>query len=220
MASFAKDCCLGIGNRFPERRVSQAQIIGSVRPEVAFCVWSICRDGLRVAPFDGHTDGDATLRAAGMDGAAWVRWLRAVIGAQERLADVVACGLDKVDRTALRRAGRAAAAPIRFAPPRTRPLLRQWWGEYRDDGRSWRGWMRSGLMLDERHGRRLRAALPSNIGRVTIYLVPYPVGVAAWIEAGVVVIGLRHGETDVTDQVCAALEGVRSLRPDDGRRCR
>jgi hypothetical protein len=49
-------------------------------PEVDFCVWSLRRDGLRLTPFDRHSDGDASLRNAGLTAAAWWAWLTAVVG--------------------------------------------------------------------------------------------------------------------------------------------
>ena len=44
-------------------------------PWIDFCVWVLERDGLRVAPFDRHVDGDGSLRAAGMTPEAWQAWL-------------------------------------------------------------------------------------------------------------------------------------------------
>jgi len=43
-----------------------------------FCVWTLERDGLRVAPFERHADGDGSLRAAGMTPQAWRAWFGGV----------------------------------------------------------------------------------------------------------------------------------------------
>jgi hypothetical protein len=51
-------------------------------PYLDFCVWVLERDGLRVAPFDRHDDGDGSLRAAGMTAAAWRAWLGRVDAAE------------------------------------------------------------------------------------------------------------------------------------------
>src|SRR5205085_7974367 len=48
-------------------------------PEIELCVWLLLRDGLRVAPFDRHRDGDGALRAAGLTAEAWSDWFRAVV---------------------------------------------------------------------------------------------------------------------------------------------
>jgi hypothetical protein len=56
---------------------------------VEFCVWVLLHDGLRVRPFDIHTNGDERLRQLGMDAASWVRWFETVVNRdvedQERL---------------------------------------------------------------------------------------------------------------------------------------
>ena len=38
---------------------------------IDFCVWVLEKDGLRVAPFDQHPDGDGSLRSRGMTAEAW-----------------------------------------------------------------------------------------------------------------------------------------------------
>ena len=48
---------------------------------VDFCIWLLLQDGLRVAPFDQHPDGHASLRRAGLDGDAWLDWTRRVVTA-------------------------------------------------------------------------------------------------------------------------------------------
>jgi hypothetical protein len=42
---------------------------------VAFTVWALQSDGLRVPPFDAHPDGDGRLRAAGLDAEGWLGWV-------------------------------------------------------------------------------------------------------------------------------------------------
>lgn len=42
---------------------------------VAFAVWALLDDGLRVEPFVEHAEGNGGLRAAGLDGATWRAWL-------------------------------------------------------------------------------------------------------------------------------------------------
>lgn len=47
--------------------------------EVDFCIWVLEVDGLHVSPFEYHTGGDGSLRAAGLDGESWQNWLEGMI---------------------------------------------------------------------------------------------------------------------------------------------
>lgn len=47
--------------------------------EVDFCIWVLETDGLRIPPFDHHSEGNGTLQAAGMTEAAWQAWLTRVV---------------------------------------------------------------------------------------------------------------------------------------------
>src|SRR5215831_7984107 len=47
--------------------------------DVNFCVGALLRDGLRVAPFERHPEGDGRLRAAGMTWDHWRRWYERVV---------------------------------------------------------------------------------------------------------------------------------------------
>lgn len=50
----------------------------NTNPMVDFCVWVLEIDGLKVAPFDQHPDGDGSLRAAGLTAHDWQSWLRQI----------------------------------------------------------------------------------------------------------------------------------------------
>lgn len=50
----------------------------STNPMVDFCVWVLEVDGLKVAPFDQHADGDCSLRTAGLTAQDWQAWLRRI----------------------------------------------------------------------------------------------------------------------------------------------
>lgn len=49
-----------------------------------FCVWVLRKDGLQVAPFDAHPDGDHRLQALGLDAEQWLRWVSRVAATQDR----------------------------------------------------------------------------------------------------------------------------------------
>ena len=49
---------------------------------VDFCTWVLEVDGLHVPPFDQHSEGDGSLRAAGLDAEAWQSWLMRVVNLQ------------------------------------------------------------------------------------------------------------------------------------------
>ncbi len=59
-------------------------------PDLDFCVWVLERDGLRVAPFDRHADGDGSLRAAGLAPEAWRAWLGRVNAAGDEYKRLMA----------------------------------------------------------------------------------------------------------------------------------
>ena len=56
-----------------------------VFPPLDFCVHVLLRDGLRIAPFDQHIDGDGSLRELGLDADVWHRWVVTVIERQAML---------------------------------------------------------------------------------------------------------------------------------------
>lgn len=58
-----------------------------VAPGVNFCVLVLQADGLRVAPFDQHPDGDGSLRAAGLTPDTWRSWLADVVTRHQQLAE-------------------------------------------------------------------------------------------------------------------------------------
>jgi hypothetical protein len=82
---------------------------------VAFAVWALLDDGLRVEPFLEHADGNRSLRAAGLDGDTWRSWLLELVArhaqAQESLFESF-------------REHRLHALP-NFADPRVQASLRQ-----------------------------------------------------------------------------------------------
>jgi hypothetical protein len=56
-----------------------------IERSVDFCVRALRIDGLRVAKFDKHPEGDGGLRGNGLDAATWRIWLETVLDAHARL---------------------------------------------------------------------------------------------------------------------------------------
>ncbi|MDV3347973.1 hypothetical protein D0962_33950 [Leptolyngbyaceae cyanobacterium CCMR0082] len=48
-------------------------------PAVDFCIWVLEIDGLNVAPFDKHSDGNGSLRETGMTCHSWQSWLNEIV---------------------------------------------------------------------------------------------------------------------------------------------
>lgn len=55
---------------------------------ISFCVHALVLDGLSVPPFNRHAGGDGSLRALGLDAAAWREWVRALVDAYGTLGSV------------------------------------------------------------------------------------------------------------------------------------
>lgn len=54
--------------------------------EADFCIWVLEIDGLRVPPFEHHSDGDGSLRAAGLDEGSWHAWVREMLRRRDQHA--------------------------------------------------------------------------------------------------------------------------------------
>ncbi|MBE9053665.1 hypothetical protein IQ243_25345 [Nostocales cyanobacterium LEGE 11386] len=50
---------------------------------VDFCIWVLKIDGLRVPPFDQHSDGNRILQDKGLDVESWQSWLAKVVATQD-----------------------------------------------------------------------------------------------------------------------------------------
>ncbi len=82
---------------------------------VAFAVWTLLDDGLRVEPFVEHAEGNGSLRAAGVNGDTWHAWLLELVA---RHAQAQASLFQTF------RASPPSALP-NFADPRVQAALRQ-----------------------------------------------------------------------------------------------
>ena len=185
-----------------------------MRPEVAFCLWALRRDGIKASPFDRHPDGDRLLRSAGLDVDGWMRWIRAVVGAQERFAQAMDDGVASKDSLALRRLGRSAADPVRFAPPKVRRVLSDWWREYRDEGRAWRSSAHRGLISSlDWSGQRAFVASLGELGGVRLYLASYPVPIAMGVAPGTIVLGIPRVDREIATSARKAITDAAQRVP-------
>lgn len=154
-------------------------------PPVAFCVRALVVDGLRVAPFDQHGDGDGRLRQAGLDGGIWRAWLVAILRQRATLADFARTLGTRADRepmlAAARGAGEVLRAPDSFSPgtDQLRERLSDLWAAYSPTGEAWKRRMSE---ASRRHGsdRQQRALWKSltpfhdRLPALTVFLVDYP----------------------------------------------
>jgi hypothetical protein len=56
---------------------------------VAFAVWTLLDDGLRVEPFVEHAEGNGSLRAAGLVGDTWRSWLLELVARHARAEESI-----------------------------------------------------------------------------------------------------------------------------------
>ncbi len=142
--------------------------------------------------------------------------MRAVVSAQERLGMTISGGgREPVDASALRRAGRAAANPVRFAPPKVRGALAQYWCAFRDEGRRWRSSTQPGLIcrLERSEQRALVARLEAEAPGLEIHLAPYPVPTAMAIAPRTIVLGMPAADRDTAQLARAVIVGAIEMLP-------
>ncbi len=195
---------------------------------VDFCLWALEMDGLRVAPFDQHADGDAALRHAGLTAQAWQAWFEAVVAFQGS-----ASRLERVDPPLGSGAGDPAGAtpPVAWpdalvcisksaelwaGAPAVGALLAQWWERYvaLANGRRARASAFLGAFA-HREGRRAlwqdlapyRARLPS----LKAYLVAYPARVLHPIPPASFVVALGAEEPSFEEFHASILRAAEVL---------
>lgn len=197
---------------------------------VDFCVHALLCDGLHVAPFDQHAEGDGTLRQRGLDSEAWRAWLAAVIaqhGLLSVLATAPAIGRDQSEaRARAAEAWDVLRSPGSFCPgtPELRARLDEVWADYEPAGVAWKRTMTMGERgvrhrLAPRHQRWLWQALKrfhERLPTLFVFVVDYPVPVVMTVPPAVAVIASDPSDRDgsaYARQVLAAAEQLSS-RPD------
>jgi hypothetical protein len=187
---------------------------------VSFCVHTLLRDGLRVAPFDHHPDGDGSLRDLGLDADSWHRWVAALIEQYAVLSQSTAA-LSQ-ERTANGRALGIEAATVLLSRPGAacpgtdslRAKLDKIWADHEPAADAWKRSMTMGGRTDRRKGapadqrQRWQALEPfhDRLPTISVFLVDYPVPVVMVFPPSTCVIASGAEAAAYTRQVVAAAE--------------
>lgn len=189
-----------------------------VERSVDFCVYALRRDGLRVAPFDQHPEGDGSLRANGLDAESWQAWLTSVLDAHGRLKAISSAGdLSQVERQQIKEAFDAFSAPAGLCPGSSelRAQLEALWVEYEPTGLRWEDSLTGGptgrvSRFLTRPARQIwKGLLPyhERLATLQVYLVDYPAPAVLTVPPLTCVIAPATADRDgFAGQVVSAAE--------------
>ena len=184
--------------------------------QIGFCLWALQLDGLRIAPYDLHPDGDGSLRALGMTEEAWRTWHDRVLSLAEAASAVIHTGeWPPAERELLLTAGLpyrswpgepAVAAWLAELHPRYEQTRSVWQRHFHDAAgvlrptpRQGRQWWRQ---LSAAHG-----ALPP----ARVYLVDYPVPLSVPHPPKTLVIATPFAALDWPTYAHSVVAGIRQL---------
>jgi hypothetical protein len=172
---------------------------------VAFCVWALRLDGLHVAPFDRHPNGNGMLRALGLTGESWHAWLTDVVHHADSLQGPHAPR--PLVRGSIPPLMALTPADLWMGNPRVRALLMELWPVYSrlaarppDDGLSpaTHGSAKKERDMFRRMWHDL-APYRSHLDTLRVYTIDYPVHVRRLVPPVSVIIGrARDLQEDVT----------------------
>jgi hypothetical protein len=166
-----------------------------------FAVYVLRHDGLRLAPFESHPDGDGRLRAAGMGSDSWSEWVQVLVRREKDLAAVAADLTIPSEPSAARQ----LAAQIRLtreqpwtAFPNGRGIrdrIADTWVGYVDDALRWSDSLARGRQHDRvsvARERSLRGALQRLPGLppFSVFRVRYESPAVLVIPPDVCIVGL------------------------------
>jgi hypothetical protein len=189
-----------------------------VERSVDFCISALRRDGLRVAPFDQHPEGDGSLRANGLDAESWRTWLTSVVDAHWRLKALSSADdLSRVDRQQIVEAFDTFSTPAGLCPGSSglRTRLQALWAEYEPAGQRWEQAFSIGessllgRQMADGGARIWKGLLPyhERLTTLQVYLVDYPAPAVLTTPPLTCVIAPATGERDgFAAQVVAAAE--------------
>lgn len=181
-----------------------------------FCVMALIRDGLRVPPFDQHPDGDGALRNLGLDAAAWLAWVREVVGARARLQDLFRSPpADWPQEAQALVRGPAALCP---GDDRLRAALDEMWLGHRADLDAWRRSMTSGPLAKRRRGSgresrkqwKALVAIQERWPPISVVLVAYPTPTVMVVPPTTLLVAPRADAPAYTDQLIAGALALTS----------
>jgi hypothetical protein len=189
-------------------------------PAVDFCVRVLLLDGLRIAPFDQHPDGDHRLRNLGLDVEAWRTWVAAVVAARGQLGAHVWTPESPRDRTtALADLAEAADTPAALCPGtgELRARLAEMWVTHQPVGDRWKRRLTMGKLNDRlapRHQRWLwQALLPFHdwLETLAVFLVDYPTAAVMALAPTSCVIARDPSDADGSGYVRLVLRAAEEL---------
>jgi hypothetical protein len=219
-----------------KRRVVEVLFAGStdrwhwsedVLPALSFCVDTLLRDGLSVAPFDQHPDGDGSLRELGLDADGWHRWVAALIE-QNTVLSRSAAALTEGRQAEARALGIEAASVLLSHPGAACPgadalrvRLDEMWADHEPAADAWKRLMTMGGRTDRRRGapadqrQRWQALRPfqDRLRTISVFLVDYPVPVVMVIPPTTCVIAPGADAATYTRQVVAAAQLLAAATP-------
>jgi hypothetical protein len=158
-----------------------------VFPPLDFCVRVLRHDGLAVAPFDLHPDGDRCLRERGLEAETWRTWVAAVVSARAGIDVLSHASLGRgwppseSDRAVLTEAAEAMRRPSLMCPgsPELRARVDELWADYEPEGDRWK----RAMTLEQRRDHLppdaqrwlWQALLPlhDRLATVSVFLVDY-----------------------------------------------
>jgi hypothetical protein len=190
---------------------------------IAFAVWVLLVDGLKIPPFDRHNDGDSQLRAAGLVASGWSDWIQAMVTGQLRIKTETdqenawpATNTWRSRKRSRNLISRVPEGPNAWGGnPEVGRLLRLLWKSYQPKGNAWR-WNQP-LPLDQPDAAKqaeLWRFVQSNHGRIGTlcdYVVEYPEPVVYIVPPSSLIVGCERNT--ITWDVYASLisRGVSAL---------
>jgi len=196
-----------------------------VFPPLDFCVRALRHDGLSVAPFDLHPDGDRCLRERGLEAEMWRTWVGAVVSARARMDNLSRASLargwppSEPDRAGLAEASDAMRRPALLCPgsPELGAHLDALWADYEPEGDRWK-WS----MTLEQHRDHLppkaqrwpwQALLPlhDRLATVSVFLVDYEQSVVMTVPPFACLIATDAADRDGWGYAQLVLQGAQRL---------
>jgi hypothetical protein len=189
-----------------------------VERSIDFCIHALRRDGLHVAPFDQHPEGDGSLRRNGLEAESWRTWLTTVLDAHGRLKALSrADDPSQVDHRAVFELAESIFSPAALCPGSSelRARLEALWVEYEPAGQRWEQAFSIGessllgRQVADGGARIWKGLLPyhERLTTLQVYLVDYPAPAVLTVPPLTCVIAPATGDRDgFAGQVISAAE--------------